>query len=333
MRFTRFRFWIVLVCMSLLMISCSSPAASDDETDSYTIAILAGPPVFQSVIDGFKEGMAEAGYVEGENTTYLFIEGFESPGDYSQQARTHAEEDIDAFFAVSHPAVLAAIDETDGIPIVAALLVNGSPADAYVDSLERPGGPFTGIYDGPVTVRRLELLAEMFPEVEQVYIPLDRLQGNASGSEVPALLAELEPIADELGVELVTEFVDAPDEVAEAAANIPEDVDAIFTLPGPNEQESQIWGAEAIERGIPYSNVARGNEEGGPTVSFGPDFFANGKLAADQMVLVLEGAEVGEIPMQTGEFYLVINLQTADTANVEIGDEFLNRANEVITVE
>lgn len=321
--------WMLILIAPSLLVACTTQLETAEEP-IFTIGILSARENFVPVVEGFQQGMEELGYEAGVNVEYVMhpdgvhgLEAYEVSTEWLL-----AQYQIDAFFAVSQTATTGILAVTDEKPIVMALLVNGSEVDqTYVESVERPGGPLTGVYDGPVAARRLELLSEMFPEVERVYLPI----ASINQSEVQTS-AELQPLADELGLELVLAEMETADDIPATIEAMPDDIDAIFTLPTRFPATTE-WGAAAIERGIPYSHVANAQEEGGAVFSFGPNFFANGKLAATKMDQVLQGSSVSEVPMQTGEFFLTINLQTAEAAGLEIGDEFLLRANMIVRLE
>ena len=121
------------------------------------------------LLDAFRQGLSEHGYVEGQNIVieYRAADGKieRLPGRANELARLN----IDLIVAGNTPAARAAQQATTTIPIVAPVM--GDPVgDGLVASLARPGGNITGLtFLGPELVpKRLELLREALPRVSRV---------------------------------------------------------------------------------------------------------------------------------------------------------------------
>lgn len=313
---------VLIVVIVVFALSACSPT-TPEQSRTFRVGILNPLPLLQPVIEGLKEGMAELGYTEGQNITYLSRE-ITSESELQAAAQAYVSDGVDLIFTVTNGATAAALEATETIPVVAGI-VTYAVESGYAESLAQPGGNFTGVDIGPVTVARFELLLEMFPDLQQVYIPMQ--EGYA-----PAVigLEAIRPIAEAAGVELVVEYFTTTEQVPPAIENLPADVDAIFTLPDIFVGSGYLlaWAQKAIERGIPHAHITSANL--GPLFSYGANVFANGRQAAHLVDLIFDGAAPGELPVEIGEFYLIINLQTAEAAGLEVGDQFLNRANEII---
>jgi hypothetical protein len=100
-------------------------------------------------------------------------------------------------------------------------------------------------------------LLELFPDIKKVYIPIE--EGYAP-AEIG--LEAIRPLAQKANVELVVERFTEPEQVQPAIAAIPDDVDAIFTMPDIFVSGDLLpqWSAEAIKRGIPHSHITRAGE-------------------------------------------------------------------------
>jgi putative ABC transport system substrate-binding protein len=129
------------------------------------LAPAAESPAVAHLLAAFRQGLAEAGYVEGKN---LVIEGRPvnfRPELFRQAASDLVRLNVNVIFAVTPEAVAAAKNATGNIPVVALDLESDPVAKGYVKSLARPGGNMTGMFlDIPeLSGKQLELLREIFP--------------------------------------------------------------------------------------------------------------------------------------------------------------------------
>src|SRR5260370_23770455 len=147
-------------------------AEAQQPTQIVRIGWLGGSsPIIPSVLEGFRQGLRELGYVDGQNMTieYRFAEGRMERflGLAAELVRLH----VDIIVASSVPAALAAKEATKTIPIVVP--VAGAPVETgLVASLARPGGNVTGIalLYPELSAKRLELLKETLRKVFRVAV-------------------------------------------------------------------------------------------------------------------------------------------------------------------
>jgi putative ABC transport system substrate-binding protein len=174
----------------------------------------------------------------------------------------------------------------------------------------------------------LELLKQMVPGIQRVYIPYDPNHSAVVGQALPTI----QGTADSLGIELVLQAIQEPEAVRSSAENIPDDVDAVYIihLDRMVMQDHRAFIDNALERRLPLSLFASSGVERGALMSFGTQYYAIGEQAARMAEHILQGAEAAETPVEIPEFFLSVNLQTADTIGLEIPDSIIRQADLVV---
>ncbi|HEX3049877.1 MAG TPA: ABC transporter substrate-binding protein [Aggregatilineaceae bacterium] len=297
-----------------------------DTSKSYTIGIVNIAAVINPAIDGLKEGMAEKGYTEGKNITYIY-NGAVTRDNLPAEVQSLIDQKVDLIVSVTtQPSLEAKAQTADNqIPVVFATATDPL-ASGIVKDLVKPGENVTGVLSGQGEIRRLEWLKTVAPDIKRVYYPY-----NPNDASPMKTLEELKPVAETLGLEFV--LVETPDEAAvlDAIANTPTDVDAIFlgpdSLVGAKYAE---WVAKATELKIPTSGSSQAHVAGGVLCSYSYSPFEAGKLSATLVAQILEGANPGDLPVLTAEPQFSINLVTANAIGLEIPEDVLRQATIII---
>jgi putative tryptophan/tyrosine transport system substrate-binding protein len=276
----------------------------------------------------FRQGLAETGYVEGQNLT---IEYRWAEGGYDRLPALAAEfvgRKVDAIVTLGGPApALAAKNATSTIPIVFS---SGSAVElGLVASLARPGSNLTGI---SVTValspKRLELLSELIPQAKVIALLV-----NPSDPNTETIVQDIQQAARVKGLEL-----------AILKAGTEGDFETVFATLGPlragallvgndpffNSRRDQIV-ALAQRRAVPAMYEWREFTEAGGLVSYGPSLTAAFRQIGIYAGRILKGEKPADLPVQEpSKFELVINLKTAKALGLTIPQAIFARADEVI---
>ncbi len=313
---------IVLCAPSVLgLVACRA------EEEMINIGVVNFLPAMEPVLAGFKENMTALGYVEGENITYLYDGPTVDQAELANVAANLVEANVDMILAFSTPAALAAqkaAAETE-IPVVFAP-VTDPVGTGLVAKISEPGGNVTGISNGRSEMRRLEWFLELVPDVKRIYVPYNSIDPSAQ-----AALQAAQTAAVELDVELIPQPGTDSAEMLEAINSIPDDVDAVYMLPDvlAISLMDQLV-ASTIERRLPLSGPTADQVAEGALISFGIDFHSVGVQAARLADQILRGSDPAVLPVEEGEFFLVINLKTAEAIGLEIDDTILQQANRII---
>ena len=180
--------------------------------------------------EGFRQGVKEFGYIDGQNVIvdYRFGEGH-----YDRLAGLAAELmqlRPDVLVAIGTAVTTAIKDATDKIPIVSLL---GDPVgEGFVASLARPGGNITGVSmmqgAGGLTGKRIELLKDALPAAIRI-----GMMFNPDKSVAVAEHGQAEQVARRRGLVLVQAPVRHVTEIDAAIETLArERVDAVHVEPG-----------------------------------------------------------------------------------------------------
>lgn len=279
--------------------------------------------VDDDTIAGARETLTNLGYEDGRNVIWRQVAPAGTPERLDALIARHIREGVDLLFVSSTPATLAAqrLTRDNRIPVVFCP-VNDPLGAGIVDSLQRPGGNITGIRLPQGDQPRLQWLKELAPRVKRVLIPF-----TPDDKSALLTLDQVGRVAHDLGLELIPMPVEGIPAMERLAAALPEGVDALF-LPRDSTVESQIalWVTAARERRLPLSAPSYQQVEQGALYTFGFVHYKLGQQAAQLMDRILSGTPPGEVPVETGKSFLVINLANAREIGLEIPPHPLNKA-------
>ena len=274
----------------------------------------------------FRQGLQEAGYVEGRN---IAIEYRYAAGVIGRSADLIAELlrlDVDVLVVGGATATRAAKSATTTVPIVFSLV--GDPVGyGLVTSLARPGGNATGLSNlvTPLSGKQLELLKAAVPRLSRVVVLHNPLNSGA------ALTATREA-ARALAIELLVLEVRQPDDLAGVFAKLTATrAGAVLALSDPVFGNESALAKLAGEARLPAMYSRREFAEAGGLMAYGPNFSDNYRRAATYVDRILKGARPGDLPVeQPTKFEFVINLRTAKTLGLAIPPSLLQRADQVL---
>jgi putative ABC transport system substrate-binding protein len=292
-----------------------------------TIGVVNFTSILNPVYDGFKLGMADLGYVEGQSVEYVYSGGVGEMADLDPEAREIIARKVDLVFAISTAATLKVQQATAGtrIPVVFAPVVDPVQS-GMVNSLSRPGGNLTGIRTGGFAAKELEWLVVLAPGIQRVLVP-----HNPDDGASVAGLAALREAANKLDVELVVHVARTREELNPVLTSLPEDVDAILILPNPVALSAIADFAHvAVARRLPLASTSYAQLEAGALMSYGPDYTRMGRQAARLADKVLKGTAPADLPVETSEFFFNVNLRTAHDIGLTIPDEVLQQTDRII---
>jgi putative tryptophan/tyrosine transport system substrate-binding protein len=291
--------------------------------------LRSAPGAVSHVVTAFRQGLAEAGYVEDRN---VVIEQRFADNQLDRLPELTADllRRQVAVIVCNGPAVQVVKAATATIPIV--FVVGDDPVRmGLVPSLNRPDGNLTGVTffgGGQLGAKRLELLRELVPKAAHVVILLD--PGN-TGIEVE--LTSLEVAGGALGMQITLMKVAGDGDLDSAFGRIvASGAGAVLLGGGPFlfANRERVVGL-AARHALPVIYELREYVEMGGLISYSASFPGAYRQAGGYAGRILKGTKPSELPiLRPTTFELVVNLKTAKALGLEMPTSLLARADEVI---
>jgi putative ABC transport system substrate-binding protein len=286
------------------------------------------PDAFADRLRGFRQGLKDTGYVEGENVA---IE-YRWADNQTDRLPALAAELVRRRVAVivgNTPSAFAAKAATTTIPIV--FIVAEDPVRlGLVASLARPGGNLTGVnfFTGELVAKRLELLRELVPRAARVAVLV-----NPAGPDAETTLKDVEPAARAIGLQIPVLNASTSREINAAFATfVRERPDALFVGGDPffSSRRVQLVHLATLHK-VPATYTQRDYVEAGGLMSYGSNIVDAWRQLGTYAGRILKGAKPADLPVvQASKFQLVINHETARMLGLTVPDKLLAAADEVI---
>ena len=304
----------------------SSSAAGDGEGKEYTVGInqLISHPALDGARTGFQSAFEDAGLT----VTFDEQNAQGDQGTATSIASTFASSDVDLVAAIATPAGQATATAVTDKPVV-FMAVTDPVGAQLVDSEEKPGGNVTGMSDRNPVKEQLQLLKDVDPEATTVGIVW-----NSGESNSKVQVDQAKEAGEELGLEIKEATITNSSEVQQGVESL-KGVDGIY-VPTDNAVvsalESVIAFGEANQ--VPVVSADTDSVERGALGTYGIDYEEHGRQAGQMAVKILkDGQNPGDIPVgfaAEDSLELVLNQEAAGKYGVELPQELVDRADEVI---
>jgi putative tryptophan/tyrosine transport system substrate-binding protein len=276
----------------------------------------------------FRQGLREAGYVEGQNVAIEYRWAEEQYDRLPALAIDLVRRQVAVIVAGGNPSAPAAKAATSTIPIIFA--IGTDPIEiGLVTNLSRPGGNLTGVANLNVELgpKRLELLRELVSAATTFALLINPTSPNSEATSRHPKAA-----ARNLGLELVIR-----------QASTESEFDAVFASLGPRRgalvigndaffnSRSEQLAALAVRHAVPAIHSYREFAAAGGLMSYGGSLTDLYRRAGSYTGRILKGEKPGDLPVQQAtKVELIINLKTAKALGLTIQPALLARADEVI---
>ena len=325
---------LVTITLSLLTAPLAAHAQQPTRVAriGYLVTGVLASPETRVLLDAFRQGLRERGYVEGQNIVIEYRAADGKLERFPTLATELVRLQVDLIVAGNTPAARAAQQATTTVPIVTPVM--GDPVgDGLVASLARPGGNITGLtFLGPELVpKRLELLKEALPGVSRVAALWH--PGAYAERTMRDMLQKTEAAARTLGMHLQLVEVRGPDEFDRAFSTMTSArAEALIVLPSTMlfTERRRLVDLAARHR-LPAMYQLREFVELGGLMAYGASITDLVRRSATHVDKILKGAKPADLPVeQPTKFELVINLKTAQALGITIPSRLLFQADRVI---
>lgn len=290
------------------------------------IAPFVSIPSFEKNVQGFKDALASHGYVEGKNVAFLVENAGGDPNKQLEIIQSFVDKKVDLIYSLSISGTLAAKGVTQEIPIVFSLVPYPSEA-GIISSFESSGTNLVGTTNYVPVSRQYDLF-------EKVYPSLDVLAFVHGKNELSSSLRYLDfkEFLKEKGVHVIDVAAIDLEDLRLQLQNITETIDALYTA---CDIFIQSGGDEAViefslEHKKPLFSCNKAGVRKGALAGRVVDLEALGRMSGEKAAQILSGTPVSSIPTENGEDEIIINMKTAEKLGLNVSEDLLREASEVI---
>lgn len=321
---------MVMAAMMVMMTGCGSSAGSEDETVTIGISQFAEHGSLDNCREGFLDGLAEAGFVEGDNLVVDYQNAYTDMGTAGQISGGFVSDKVDLICAIATPAAQSAFNAAmdAGIPVIYTAVTDPVVAQ-LADENGKPVGEVTGTSDKLPIEAQLQMMRKLLPEAKKIGIMYTTSEANSVSA-----IAEYKELAPEYGFELIEKGIVATADIPLATDDLLSQVDCITNLTDNTVVASLPTILEkANEKKIPVFGSEIEQVKIGCLAAEGLDYVALGRQTGQMAAKVLKGeakaSELGfEIITEPG-FY--VNTKVAKNLGITVTDDMMTEAVELFT--
>lgn len=288
--------------------------ATEDGKKTVGILQLVEHGSLDAAYEGFKEGLAEGGYKEGENLTLEYQNAQNSQDNLKSMSEKLVKNSPDLLLGIATPAAVSLVNETTDIPIVVTAVTDLVEAK-LAESNEAPGRNITGTSDMVPIDKQIQLLLSIVPDAKTIGIMYNAGEAN---SKIQADLAE--KALKDAGVDVKVLTANTTNDVQQVTTSLAKDVDGIY-VPTDNTFASAaaVVGEVAKETKTPIVAGSVEQVEDGALATFGIDYKSLGKQTGELAAKILDGDEKpATTPVETAnKLELVVNQKMATALGID----------------
>ncbi|MEE1211137.1 MAG: ABC transporter substrate-binding protein [Treponema sp.] len=308
---------VAAMAAALLMSGCTKKTNGTENAKKIKIGVIQ--LVEHSALDanykGFVDGLAEAGYVDGQNISIDYHNAQGEQVNCVTIAEKLVNDRDDLIFAIATPAAQAVANITKNIPIVISSVTDPESAKLVLKNTA-PGTNVTGTSDLTPCEAQMDLLKKLVPNAVKVGMLYCSSEQNSHFQ-----IALAKAACDKLGLKYVDGTVSNSNEIQQVVTSLCGKVDAIYSPTDNMIAAGMATVAQvANEKGIPTICGEEGMVVAGGLATYGINYYELGKQTAAMAVEILrDGKKPAEMPIQyLQKCDLSINEATAKALGITI---------------
>lgn len=288
----------------------------------------AGYPAMDTA---FTEELHKLGYIEGQNITIERRFSKPNSSDGIIMAAELAQMDLSLIVVAALPFALEVRRNNPKMPMVIATCP-GMVSNGFAESMEHPGGIYTGMDELPkgVTSKRLQLLKDVAPSATRIAL-LSTTPGTG-GHEIQ--LSEAEKVAATLAIKVKPYRAGSLQQLEKALKDLVSDgMNGILSFQGGLALANRDLIVNYAEQNkIPGIYNATLYAEAGGLMSWAPDLLQQYREAAHYVREILKGAKPGDLPVKHPEkYYLTLNASAAKKIGLTFPANIMAQATKVLS--
>lgn len=301
--------FLTVFCIAcFLAVSALAPAQPKEWTISVSQYLLH--PALDALLKGFKETLRDKGF---KVQYHIHVANGDEAANV-EIAKRIAGEHPDLVLALSTPSAQACQKHLSAVTLLFSAVTD--PVDAgLVAGLEKPGPNITGMTDMSPVERHIALIRELQPKLKKLGVLYNAKESNS--------LSVVKVVREECrkhGLEVVLKTVEKKENVAEAAASLVGECDAVY-VPTDNTVVSAIETVAKIcgKNRRPLYAADVDSVPRGALVSLAIDYYGMGRQTARMAERILRGESPATMPVESQEdFRIHVNLKAAELMGIEL---------------
>lgn len=310
----------------------SSGEAKAENGASYTIGIgqFAAHGSLDNCREGFLQGLAEEGIVEGQNLTVLYENAQADGGIASQIVTNFVSQKVDLICGIATPMAQSAygVGKKNDIPVIYTAVTDPIAAElANTDGT--PVGEVTGTSDKLPVTEQLAMIREILPDAKTIGIMYTTSEVNSLSA-----IEEYKIAAPEYGFEIVETGISTTADVPLAADSLLSKVDCVTNLTDNTVVASlPVILDKANKLNVPVFGSEIEQVKIGCLAAMGLDYIDLGKQTGKMAAAVLKGekkaSEMGFEVIEEAAFYG--NEKVAENLGITFPEDLTSSAKELFT--
>lgn len=321
--------------------AASSEESAENSTElvegNYTIGIsqFAEHGSLDNCREGFIQGLANEGFVEGENLTIDYQNAQTDTGIASTISDKFVSDKDSLICAIATPSAMSAYNSAkdSDIPVIYTAVSDPVGAGLATDD-KMPIGNITGTSDALAVTEQLQMIRDLMPDAKTIGILYTTSEANSIST-----VAEYKEYAADYGFEIVDKGISAIGELELASSEVAGKVDCINNI----TDNTVVSGLQTVinaanNAGIPVFGSEIEQVKSGCVAAMGLDYVQLGVQTGEMAAKVLKGeSKASDMSFEViNEPSLYINTEAAGKIGVEISDDMKTQVAETfdtITVD